>query len=380
MSSQGSKFKQPMTLSKYAIRANIVALVASLAAAGYGWKIVATGNPHLLHASPGYFWVQAMMFTFICLFHVPGLYALMKDNINYLRMYFFAAFATLAVTLPVGCYAMSQAFNHKDTDNFLDACIGSSFEDGHADACRTAVYELRIYVTICYVAIWLILAAISVLTWRYYTHLRNEVSVTIEEEEKAMLRPMSMASTRNSRISYGPPRNDRRASHIPRHPRRASSPTRAQPAQRASILRNSVSANDIHPGSLSASMPTPEPTPETSEEYYDPYSQENVDSNSSHELASASGSGSEHATMKPAPSRQVSYSEGPEPGQAPSRRVSFSDDLSPRTPRREGPPGLSHVARKTSFARVQGTSGSGHSPSSSKDEGDVTQSLMLNQH
>ena len=39
-------------------------------------------------------------------------------------------------------------------------------------------------------------------TWYYYRHLSNAFAEAAEEEEKAMLRPTSYASTRGSRLSY----------------------------------------------------------------------------------------------------------------------------------------------------------------------------------
>ena len=56
----------------------------------------------------------------------------------------------------------------------------------------------------------------------------------------------------------------------------------------------------------------------------------NYGTNQSSSDGSRATSASGHATMKPAPSRQVSYSEGPAPGQAPSRRVSFEEEAALR--------------------------------------------------
>ena len=66
------------------------------------------------------------------------------------------AFALALVSLPVGCYALGKAFNHKTKDNFLDACIGWDFDEGGAADCRRSEKALRAYVASAYVLSWIV--------------------------------------------------------------------------------------------------------------------------------------------------------------------------------------------------------------------------------
>ncbi|KAL1741561.1 hypothetical protein HDZ31DRAFT_45183 [Schizophyllum fasciatum] len=493
-----SFLSQPKRLRKYAVWFVVATLIVSLAAAACGWVVVATTNRYLLRAEPGYFYVQGMMFTFMFLAHVPGIYFLRKGDRSHIQKYVFAVSIVALVSLPVGCYALGKAFNHKTRDNFLDACIGSNFDVGGTAACRASVHALRAYIAVAYVFAWILQAATCIFCWYYYRHLANAFAEKAEEEEKAMLRPMSYASTRGSRHSYASSGGDPRASYHAGHRRSSSDPrasgdqrrasrhsaslSQSQNAYRQSILRNSVVAdgaeygqrhavnanrtsvlgnrdsilgnrdsilgnrdsilvnrdpallhrvsdlstsdsilqaqrntalnvdpsarhsplaedNQLAPGlvafpysdrmALAALGHRPSPpglTPPGSDEYHDPYapaappSQASdtsygadrsalglTHSSSGLEHSEGTGasysnppSGSEHAvTMQPAPSRQVSYSEGPAPGQAPSRRVSFSEEPQPALSKRVisfDLAGSVVPGRKAPFAHVRGSS------------------------
>ncbi|KAL1741467.1 hypothetical protein HDZ31DRAFT_45394 [Schizophyllum fasciatum] len=482
---------QPKQLRKYAVWFIVATLIVSLAAAACGWVIVATTNRYLLRAEPGYFYVQGMMFTFMFVAHLPGIYFLRKGNRSHIQKYVFAASIVALVSLPVGCYALGKAFNHKTRDNFLDACIGSNFDVGGTAACRASVHALRAYIAVAYVFAWILQAAACTFCWYYYRHLANALAEKAEEEEKAMLRPMSYANTRGSRHSYASSGGDPRASYHAAHRRSSSDPrasgdqrrvsrhsaslSQSQNAYRQSILRNSVVAdgaeygqrnsinvnrssvlgnrgsiaenrdsilvnhdpallhrvsdlstsdsilqaqrntalnvdpsarhsllaedNQLAPGRVAfpvsvLAIPNHRPsppglTPPGSDEYHDPYAPATPPSQGSDTSygadRSASGlnhsssglehsegtgasystplSGSEHAvTMQPAPSRQVSYSEGPAPGQAPSRRVSFSEEPQPAPRKRvisfdlAGSVVPGRVSQKASFAHVRAPS------------------------
>ncbi|KAI5823216.1 hypothetical protein K523DRAFT_255573 [Schizophyllum commune Tattone D] len=261
----------PQRLRKYAIWSSVATIIVSLAAAATGWAMIATGDRHFMRSEPGYFYVQALMFTFMFLANAPGPYTLRTSNRTHIQYAFFAAFALALVSLPVGCYALGKAFNHKTKDNFLDACIGWDFEEGGTASCRRSEKALRAYAAAAYVLSWIVQGVALTFTWYYYRHLSNAFAEAAEEEEKAMLRPMSYASTRGSRLSYasggGDPRmsmgGDRRmSSHGGNDPRmtghqRASShggsggdrrTSRHAPSPqntyRQSILRNSVVVNE----------------------------------------------------------------------------------------------------------------------------------------
>ncbi|KAL1675360.1 hypothetical protein EV122DRAFT_281125 [Schizophyllum commune] len=255
----------PQRLRKYAIWSSVATLVVSLAAAACGWAMIATGNRYFMRSEPGYFYVQALMFTFMFLANAPGPFILRTTNRAHIQYCFFAAFALALVSLPVGCYALGKAFNHKTKDNFLDACIGWDFDEGGAADCRRSEKALRAYVAASYVLSWIVQGVAGTFTWYHYRHLSNAFAEAAEEEEKAMLRPMSYASTRGSRMSYASAGGDRRMSSYggndPRmagHQRASSDPRMSmsgdrrasnrtsrhapspQNTYRQSILRNSV--------------------------------------------------------------------------------------------------------------------------------------------
>ncbi|KAL1692621.1 hypothetical protein GGG16DRAFT_50931 [Schizophyllum commune] len=257
----------PQRLRKYAIWSSVATIIVSLAAAATGWAMIATGDRHFMRSEPGYFYVQALMFTFMFLANAPGLYTLRASNRTHIQYAFFAAFALALVSLPVGCYALGKAFNHKTKDNFLDACIGWDFEEGGTASCRRSEKALRAYVAAAYVLSWIVQGVALTFTWYYYRHLSAAFAEAAEEEEKAMLRPMSYASTRGSRMSYasggGDPRmsmgGDRRMSSYGGNDPRMTGHQRAsshggsggdrrtsrhapspQNTYRQSILRNSV--------------------------------------------------------------------------------------------------------------------------------------------
>ncbi|KAI5887653.1 uncharacterized protein SCHCODRAFT_02069356 [Schizophyllum commune H4-8] len=192
----------PQRLRKYAIWSTVSTIIVSLAAAATGWAMIATGDRHFMRSEPGYFYVQALMFTFMFLANAPGPYTLRTSHRTHIQYAFFAAFALALVSLPVGCYALGKAFNHKTRDNFLDACIGWDFEEGGTAACRRSEKALRAYVAAAYVLSWIVQSVALTFVWYYYRHLSNAFAEAAEEEEKAMLRPMSYASTRGSRMSY----------------------------------------------------------------------------------------------------------------------------------------------------------------------------------
>ncbi|KAL1661293.1 hypothetical protein GGF50DRAFT_61453 [Schizophyllum commune] len=255
----------PKRLRKYAIWSSVATLIVSLAAAACGWAMIATGNRYFMRSEPGYFYVQALMFTFMFLANAPGPFILRTTNRTHIQYCFFAAFALALVSLPVGCYALGKAFNHKTKDNFLDACIGWDFDEGGAADCRRSEKALRAYVAASYVLSWIVQGVAGTFTWYHYRHLSNAFAEAAEEEEKAMLRPMSYASTRGARMSYASAGGDRRMSSYggndPRmagHQRASSDPRMSmsgdrrasnrtsrhapspQNTYRQSILRNSV--------------------------------------------------------------------------------------------------------------------------------------------